>query len=231
MHRFIFAPLLGILLAALSGHITHADELAAAPNWPDSYFTRLEALALLQTLNAELLSHDSATETLTHWCATHRLTDDPHIIAVRSHAAPKPPSDGIRQLLQVTPQEPIRHRHVQLKCGDLVLSEADNWYVPGRLSQAMNQQLDSTDTPFGVVVRDTHFQRHTLSAQLLWMPLPSGWEMSPSPASGTAAHLAVPAAVLEHHAVLSLADGTPFSALIEIYTGNVLAFPLPALPH
>ena len=37
----------------------------------------------------------------------------------------------------------------------------------------------------------------------------------------------VPATVLEHHAVLTLPDGTPFSLLVETYTGNVLAFAAP----
>jgi hypothetical protein len=41
--------------------------------WQESFTARLEALALLETLNAELLSHDSATLTLDHWCAAHRL--------------------------------------------------------------------------------------------------------------------------------------------------------------
>jgi len=48
--------------------------------------------------------------------------------------------------------------------------------------------------------------------------------------AGAAAYVvkdAVPATVLEHHAVLSLPDGTPFSLLVETYTGNVLAFAAP----
>jgi hypothetical protein len=31
--------------------------------------------------------------------------------------------------------------------------------------------------------------------------------------------------VLEHRAVLTLPDGTPFSGVVETYTGEVLAFP------
>jgi hypothetical protein len=44
-----------------------------SPPWQDRFTVRLEALALLQTLNADLLSHDSATLTLDRWCAAHRL--------------------------------------------------------------------------------------------------------------------------------------------------------------
>ena len=62
-----------------------ASDPAAAPpaGWPDSFVARLEALALLQTLNAELLSHDSATATLEHWCELHRLASPPRIVAAR----------------------------------------------------------------------------------------------------------------------------------------------------
>jgi hypothetical protein len=29
--------------------------------------------------------------------------------------------------------------------------EADNWYVPSRLTPDINKTLDMTDTPFGIV--------------------------------------------------------------------------------
>ncbi len=45
-----------------------------------------------------------------------------------------------------------------------------------------------------------------------------------------AATLAIPHEVLEHRAVLTLPDGTPFSEVVEIYTGEVLALPQPRWP-
>jgi hypothetical protein len=45
----------------------HAQD---APAWPDTYVTRLQALALLQTLNAEVLASRSATRTLEDCAAT-----------------------------------------------------------------------------------------------------------------------------------------------------------------
>ena len=41
--------------------------------------------------------------------------------------------------------------------------------------------------------------------------------------------LDVLAFVLEHRAVLTRSDGTPFSALVETYTREVLAFPAPSI--
>jgi len=55
----------------------------ATPAWPDSFAARVEALALLQSFNAELLSHDSATATLQHWCEIHKMASVPRVVAVR----------------------------------------------------------------------------------------------------------------------------------------------------
>ncbi len=201
---------------------------AAPQAWPDDFPTRVEALALLQTLNAELLSHDSATATLQHWCADHRLAEPPRIVATPLHTEPRAATAEQRALLRVAASEPVSYRHVQVRCGALVLSEAENWYLPARLTAAMNHELETTDTPFGAVVRSLQFRRRTLEARLLWSPLPSGWDMGAAVnLEPQQSPLQVPAAVLEHHAVLSLPDGTPFSLLVETYSGNVLAFPAP----
>jgi chorismate-pyruvate lyase len=210
---------------------------------PDAFVARVEALALLQTLNADLLSHDSATQTLERWCGDHRLAAPAKIVAERVQGIEQAPTSEQRADLKVDPSEQVRYRRVRLRCGALVVSEADNWYVPSRLTPQMNDLLESTDTPFGKVVLPLHFQRHTLSATLLWLPLPKGWEMGGPAggrgagagpageraaggqiASGDATPLRVPDKVLEHRAVLVLPDGKPISEVVETYTGSVLAF-------
>jgi hypothetical protein len=204
-----------------------APALADGPKpWPDSFVGRLEALALIENLNADLLAHDSATLTLERWCADHRLADPALIVAERVRDAVKPASADVRAALNVKPGEPLDYRRVRLKCGDHVLSEADNWYVPSRLKPEMNHVLETTDTPFGKVVAALHFRRHTLSADLLWRPLPQGWEMgAAAPAQDEKGALAIPDHVLEHRAVLSTPDGEPFSEVVETYTAEVLDFP------
>jgi len=196
------------------------------PPWPGSFVGRLEALALIESLNADLLSHDSATLTLERWCADHRLADPPRVVAERVRDA-KPASAEVRAALDVKADEKLGYRRVRLKCGDHVLSEADNWYVPSRLTPEMNHVLETTDTPFGKAVAALHFRRHTLSADLLWRPLPKGWEMGAPAPSEEAAALAIPGHVLEHRAVLSTPDGEPISEVVETYTSEVLAFPPP----
>jgi len=186
------------------------------------YLARVELLALLQTLNAQLLSHDSATLTLERWCGEHRLADPARILAQRVRGEDKPATPDVRELLKVSESEPLRYRRVRLTCGTHVLSEADNWYVPARLTPEMNRELDESDTPFGKVVKPLGFQRRTLSAELLWEPLPHGWELQASHAPRDAP--AIPHDLLRHRAVLYTATQQPFSAVVETYTSDLFAF-------
>ena len=146
-----------VLLARTAG-----AESSGAPPWQEGFTARLEALALLQTLNAELLSHDSATLTLDRWCAAHRLASPARIVAERERVdgAYQAPTDEQRQLLGVNAMETIRYRRVRLICGAHVLSEADNWYVPARLTLASLVALTAglgNGRPVGGVPRgDTH---------------------------------------------------------------------------
>lgn len=229
-HLRVALAALGLALGAPAHAAPDADH--DRPAWPNDFTARLEALALLQSLNAELLSHDSATLTLDRWCDAHHLASPAKVVAVRDRDASKPPSAELRKALGAGDAEPIRYRRVQLMCGRHVLSEADNWYVPARLTAEMNHQLDTSDVAFGRAVQALHFQRRTLSARLLWSPLPDGWEMTAGalPDAGARA-LAIPHAVLEHRAVLTRPDGTPFSEVVETYTEQVLAFPAPRPPR
>jgi hypothetical protein len=199
---------------------------ATKPVWPATPMARVEVLAILQSLQAELLSHDSATLVLDSWCARHRLAPaGTKIVAERVRGQDKPITAEQRALLRVAGDEPIGYRRVRLRCGAHVLSEADNWYVPGRLTPAMNAQLETTEIAFGRAVQSLRFRRQTLSAQLLWSPLPADWDSAARPISRLRGNrLAIPDKVIENRAVLTLPDGTPFSAVVETYSGEVLAF-------
>ena len=208
-----------------------AQDMSATSQWPDTPASRLEALAILQTLNADLLSNASATLTLDRWCAAHKLAPEgSKIVAQRVHGRDKPADASIRKLLAVGADEPVAYRRVRLACGDRILSEADNWYVPAKLTAEMNKTLDTSDVAFGRAVQALNFSRTNLSAKLLWSPLPQGWEMGADLSPPATGSLTLPPFLLEHHAVLKLPDGTPFSALIESYTSRVLDFPAPHLP-
>jgi len=205
-----------------------ASPLAAresSPNWPDTPMSRTQALAELQTLNAQLLSHPSATLTLEQWCAAHHLAPEAKVVAHRVRGEEKPLPEGARALLDIGPNEPVRYRRVALSCGEVVLSDADNWYVPSRLTADMNKQLDTSDVPFGKVVQALHFRRQTLSADLLWSPLPQGWDSGAPLPPPSDKPLMMPDHVLQHRAVLYTGDNRPFSLVVESYTSHVLARP------
>ncbi len=210
-----------LLLGACASSAPHVT--AAPASWRDVYTDRLETLALLQSLNADLLSHDSATLTLERWCGAHRLAEPARVVAERVRDVQKPATAEQRKLLQVGADEALGYRRVRLKCGGHVLSEADNWYVPARLTAEMNRALDTSDVAFGRAVQALQFRRRTLSVALLWSPLADGWEMR-ARAGGSGAPLAIPSQVLQHQAVLTLPDGTPFSNVVETYTSAIFAF-------
>jgi chorismate-pyruvate lyase len=218
--KCLTACVVALLLAGRSGA---SDSEGRAATWPDNFSARVQALALLQTLNVDLLTHSSATLTLERWCDLHKLASPAIVVADLVRGVDKAPTDEVRQLLDVGATELVRYRRVRLHCGEHVLSEADNWYVPARLTPDMNRLLDTTDTAFGRAVQALHFQRRTLSAKLLWSLLPEGWEMGASVTENRAGTLPIPSHVIEHRAVLSLPNGTPFSVVDESYTGELLA--------
>jgi chorismate-pyruvate lyase len=183
---------------------------------------RIKAHALLRALNAELLSHDSATLTLERWCEARGLASPARIVAERRHGSHVEPSVEQRRLLGVGTSDLIRYRRVRLRCGDCVVSEADNWYVPARLTAAMNRELDTTDVAFGRAVRSLNFRRRTLSSRLLWSALLPA-EGADEGLGAELARPVIPPQVLVHTAVLTLPDGTPFSFLVETYAREVLA--------
>lgn len=226
--RMRLAVLGTFLFVTLAAILCRAREPAPEPQWHDSFTARLEALALLQTLNADLLSHESATLTLERWCQAHHMASPVRVVAERLPDTDKPPTPQQRQELGVTATALVRYRRVELRCGDHVLSEAENWYVPGRLTPDMNRLLETTEVPFGRIVQPLHFWRHLLEARLLWSPLPPDWDDGGKAAPlGPVTWPDARSAVLRHRAVLVLPDGDPISEVIETYTAAVLAFPQP----
>lgn len=213
----------------LGTEIAFAQGLSIRSQWLNTPASRVEALAVLQTLNANLLSNASATLTLDRWCAAHKLAPEgSKIQAQRVSGQDKPADEHIRELLTVGPAELIAYRHVRLVCGDRVLSEADNWYLPAKLTAEMNQALNTSDIAFGRAVQALNFTRTNLSAKLLWAPLSEGWDVDGLVAHETSSP-SLPPLLLEHRAVLKLKDGTPFSAVVESYTDKALDFPVPRL--
>ncbi len=194
--------------------------------WRDTFESRLEILALLQSLSGEILASSSATRTLEAWCSEHRMADDPKIVARKVPGVRKEPSADQLQRLGVRDASEVQYRRVQLRCGAHVFSEADNWYVPARLTPEMNALLTTSDTPFGKVVQPLQPYRRTIAVTMSWAPLPRGWEMQRRSQfrSPHRRMLEIPKEVFQHRAVLYTADHLPFSEVVETYQSELLAF-------
>lgn len=162
--------------------------------------------ALIAALRSRILASHSATLALESWCADYKLAGDPHLTAERLPVADKPLTAAQRARLMIGPDEPVRYRRVRLACGGRVLSEADNWYVPARLTAAMNATLDGTRTPFGRVVRPLAPVRNTVEVR---SRVPRG---EPGPDDP----------LFEVDAVLSTGAGQPFCEVVETYLGSAL---------
>ncbi|MBU3631485.1 hypothetical protein [Polynucleobacter sp. AP-Melu-500A-A1] len=221
MNLFRILVLLSVILSGVVNSKT-SEELSS------SEYSRveLEAYAILQTLNANLLGSKSATRTLQAWCEDHQMADNPKIIAIRDTGLSKEVSPEIRKMLQATASDSIAYRRVKLYCGKHVLSEADNWYLPARLTPEMNALLTDTDTPFGVAVRDLNFHRQTEKVDLLWQPLPKNWEQQGRMLTYQQSNITIPDSVLQHQAILFTDQNVPFSYVIETYTKEIFAFPV-----
>ncbi len=206
-----------------------AASAQSVTSWPDTYLGRVEALAVMEGLNARLLAGRSATVTLEGWCSEHGMATDPRLTATLLRDVDKPASEETRRRLAAGPDTVLKYRRVRLACGDHVLSEADNWYVPERLTPEMNRLLETTDTPFGRAVQALGTTRQTIGADRLWQPLPPGWDQAvpPDPAC---APLAIPDRLFSHRAVLFTAERVPFSEVVETYASAILDFRRAARP-
>ena len=195
--------------------------------WFDTFESRLEILALTQTLNAEILASPSATQSLEKWCRDHKMAGDPIIVARVIAGIDKIPTVEQLQRLQVTSISDVKYRRVELRCGNYVFSEADNWYAPSRLTAEMNKLLETSETPFGKAVRPLRPYRRTFAVTLLWSPLPPGWEQQRRTSGQPGERpkgLTLPKDLFEHRAILYTSDHQPFSEVNERYQGQLLAF-------
>ena len=158
----------------------------------------------LAAFEAALAAHDSATEALHAWCEARGLASPAQIIARPVAGVKARLPRGLRHLLGIGAHDAIGYRHVELTCGNRVLSVAHNWYVPGRLTAEMNAALAATQVPFGRIAAPLAYHREPLA--VLAKP-PRG-----CPANTISAH----------RALLRLPDGQPLAYVLECYTTDNL---------
>ncbi|GBR47499.1 hypothetical protein CSR02_01510 [Acetobacter pomorum] len=201
--------------------------------WRDIPLHRLMLATLVEKLENKLLANSSATRVLEHWIHHYGLvTPESKLQAYRQKHATAPCPPFLQQTLlgaSETQKEDVRYRKVQLTAQGKVFSEAENWYLPARLSPHMAIELNTTDRPFGLVVAALNFSRQLIRRESLWFPLPEQWEQQGIPA-GSGQPICLPSYLFRHMAVLRNQAGQAFCVVIETYTSEALGFPPPAMP-
>ena len=124
-----------------------------------------DTAALVWALNTRLIAGATATETLLAWCDEHGLSEGPITVEIRQRFAPALVPDAVLPALELGPGETIHYRQVRLMRGSLPLAAAENWFVPQRLTAAMNEALLRTNVPFGQVIAPLQPLRRTLACE------------------------------------------------------------------
>jgi hypothetical protein len=125
-------------------------------------------------------------------------------ISVRRLAGPVlMPDPGQRARLGLLAATAWRHRRVELVRDGAVLSEADLWFVPARLTPDMVVALEGTDIPFGRVVRPLGPKRTRIAGMGEALP---------------------PGVALVHRAILATATG-PIAEVHERYPVTLADMP------
>lgn len=162
----------------------------------------------LDRFDADLRASGSATAFLEQWMAARPGAAAPGpAVRVRLRAAPcRVMAPEAAERLGLAPETELAYRSVWLVRGGRILSGAENWYVPERLSPAMNQRLAEGYMPFGRVVRPLEPTRDTFAVERLW--------------DGCGA--AVPARLTRHRALMCDAGGRPLCVVSETYMRSIL---------
>ena len=217
------------------------------PLWKDTPLHRLVLATLINEFSNRILTHHSSTATIENWLQENHMahalplhikhiapeTFPPktHNEAIEAHPAACPPV--LCAALNVTPSlsdSSLAYRKIHLFAEGRVFCIADNWYRPDVLTPSMRHQLETTDIPFGRVVRPLGFFRRILEHRVLWSPLPQGWQRVlfqhyNAQQEKEAPFLSVPHNLFEYTAILHTHNGVPFSALVETYTSEILNIP------
>ncbi|QRM32258.1 hypothetical protein [Microvirga sp. VF16] len=183
--------------------------------------------ALVWALSTRLIASASATDTLLAWCEEHGLSHGPITVDVRQRFAPAIVPDEVMAALGPTAPEAVHYRQVRLMRGSLALAAAENWFVPQRLTAAMNETLNQTSIPFGTVIAPLHPVRRTQVA--------NAWPLVAEPVeelpwfSGSADEPR-PEIILEHKAMILTDSGTSLALVNELFFAELVSFASPPLP-
>jgi chorismate-pyruvate lyase len=135
--------------------------------------------------------------------------------------------DEVRAALRPATCETIHYRQGQLMRGSLPLATAENWFVPQRLTERMNEILHQTEIPFGMVIAPLRPSRRTLVA-CAW-PLTDDPVEDPPRLSGRAYQPRLEI-ILEHKAVIFAGSRTALALVKESFFSELVSFAFTTSP-
>jgi len=161
---------------------------------------------LMHALSERILRSDSATEELEQWCSERGIGDGRIVALCARHAAPEICDDeSLEELYPGDVRGQTKFRSVQLVTAGIVVVEALNWYFPDRLTLEMRETLETTNIPFGRVVKPLKPKRRTFLVR----------RCAPEQIYGTKAPTDPAAIAFEHRAVLYGEGDAPLAVVHE----------------
>jgi chorismate-pyruvate lyase len=161
----------------------------------------------INSFSEKILRSNSATEQLELWCKENKIGDG-RIAALCERQAPYEAIDGDSLDALVGYQSPGKStgfRRVRLASAGLVLVDALNWYFPDNLTSEMNQELETTDVPFGRAVKALRPRRRTFAV----------WRATPEQLMSCQEPIDPATIAFEHRAVVYRTDNIPLAIVHE----------------
>lgn len=121
----------------LSASRTRATLQRRAVTRPGAATGHVRMADRVRELGARLLASASAANTLVDCCDEHGIGNRPILARKMFTAQSERPDDELLDGMQPEPREVIRHRRVTLTRSDVLLSDCDLWWLPGRLNPDM----------------------------------------------------------------------------------------------
>jgi hypothetical protein len=141
-----------------------------------------------------ILAHATATRALEEWCDIIGLSQGPIWARLLATVEAVTPPDDVAADLELTPNETVLLRKVELMRGPVPLARADNWFVPSRLPDTMASELITTEVPFGRLIRPLGGYRIETKVDLPPLTDADLWTERGRPL--------VPRTAFEHHAIV-----------------------------
>jgi chorismate-pyruvate lyase len=117
---------------------------------------------MMHALSERILRSNSATEELERWCGERAIGDGCLVALCDRHATAEMCDDeSLEALYPWDVRGKTTFRAVRLATAGIVVVEAFNWYFADHLSPEMRTTLETTDVPFGRVVKPMKPKRRT----------------------------------------------------------------------